>query len=291
MKNIKYLALLLFSITLLISCGQDEVDSVTNPGVLTPTSEINLGFIDSNDGQLVLESDPLNLNVVTFVIGLSTNPLPVATVITLGASSSDGTLDGASYPETVTIPAGDTSVDVVVSFSDDGVPEGTDVETFTIEILDADFCGNSDYYLTPGEIKRTIDVTDSFPFFVVTEVGNLEMVFYWSGLSDLDAGIFSVATGGLIDLSQNYDQDPEYLTLPAGAPDGVYIFQIAPWSVASSAIDWLLELEVVSHPTQTVYPFSGKLLNAGGFYSDIRDTLEITKSTDGNEVTYTIIQY
>ena len=291
MKNIKYLALLLFSITLLISCGQDEVDSVTNPGVLTPTSEINLGFIDSNDGQLVLESDPLNLNVVTFVIGLSTTPLPVATVITLGASSSDGTLDGASYPETVTIPAGDTSVDVVVSFSDDGVPEGTDVETFTIEILDADFGGNSDYYLTPGEIKRTIDVTDSFPFFVVTEVGNLEMVFYWSGLSDLDAGIFSVATGGLIDLSQNYDQDPEYLTLPAGAPDGVYIFQIAPWSVASSAIDWLLELEVVSHPTQTVYPFSGKLLNAGGFYSDIRDTLEITKSTDGNEVTYTIIQY
>ena len=71
----------------------------------------------------------------------------------------------------------------------------------------------------------------------------------------------------------------------------VYIFQIAPWSVASSAIDWLLELEVVSHPTQTVYPFSGKLLNAGGFYSDIRDTLEITKSTDGSEVTYTIIQY
>ena len=71
--------------------------------------------------------------------------------------------------------------------------------------------------LTPGEIKRTIDVTDSFPFSVVTEVGPLEMVFYWSGFSDLDAGIFSVATGGLIDLSQNYDQDPEYLTLPAGA--------------------------------------------------------------------------
>ena len=32
MKNIKYLALL-FSLTLLISCGQDDVDSVTNPGV------------------------------------------------------------------------------------------------------------------------------------------------------------------------------------------------------------------------------------------------------------------
>ena len=61
-------------------------------------------------------------------ISLSTNPLSVATTITLAGSSSDGTVDGASYPETVVIPAGDTSVDVVVSFSDDGVAEGTDVE-------------------------------------------------------------------------------------------------------------------------------------------------------------------
>ena len=288
MKNIKYLALL-FSITLLISCGQDNADSVTNPGTLNPTSEINLGFTDDNGGQLVLET--ADENAITFTISLSTNALPVATEITLGASSSDGTTDGTSFPETVTIPAGETSVDVVVSFTDDGVAEGTDVETVTIEILDADFGGNFDYYLTPGDITRTIDVTDSFPFSVVTEVGPLEMVFYWSGLSDLDAGLFSVAQGGLIDLSQNYDQDPEYLTLPAGAPDGEYIFQIAPWSVASSSIDWLLELEIVSHPTQTVYPFSGILLNAGGFYSDIRNTIEITKSTDGSEVTYTIIQY
>ena len=125
MKNIKYLALLLFSITLLVSCGQDDVDSVTNPGTLNPTSEINIGFTDDNDGQLVLES--ADDNATTFTISLSTNPLPVATEITLGASSSDGTLEGTSFPETVTIPAGETSVDVIVSFSDDGVPEGTDV--------------------------------------------------------------------------------------------------------------------------------------------------------------------
>ena len=93
MKNIKYLALL-FSLTLLISCGQDDVDSVTNPGVLTPTSEINLGFTDANGGQLVLESD--EENAITFVISLSTNPLSVATTITLAGSSSDGTVDGAS---------------------------------------------------------------------------------------------------------------------------------------------------------------------------------------------------
>ena len=288
MKNIKYLALL-FSITLLVSCGQDDVDSVTNPGTLNPTSEINLGFTDDNDGQLVLESS--DTNATTFVISISTNPLPVATVITLGASSSDGSTDGTSFPETVTIPAGETSVDVVVSFSDDGVPEGTDIETVTIEILDADFGGNFDYYLTPGDIKRTVDVTDSLPFSVVTEVGPLNMVFAWAGFSDLDAGLFSVAAQGFIDISQNFDQSPEFLTLPAAAPDGQYIFVIAPWSVASSSIDWLLEFEVVSHPVETNYPFFGTLENAAGFYSDFRDTIEITKSTNGTEVTYTIIQY
>ena len=184
---------------------------------------------------------------------MSTNPLSVATTITLAGSSSDGTVDGASYPETVVIPAGDTSVDVVVSFSDDGVAEGTDVETFTIEIVDADFGGSNDYYLTPGDISRTIDVTDTLPLSVVTEVGPLELVFAWGGLSDLDAGYFS-RFRGLIALSQNVNQDPEYLTLPASAADGVYIFQIAPWSVAGSEIDWLVEFEVVSHPTRNCLP-------------------------------------
>ena len=71
---------------------------------MNPTSEINIGFTDDNDGQLVLES--ADDNATTFTISLSTNPLPVATEITLGASSSDGTLEGTSFPETVTIPAG-----------------------------------------------------------------------------------------------------------------------------------------------------------------------------------------
>ena len=71
---------------------------------------------------------------------------------------------------------------LVVSFTDDGVAEGTDVETVTIEILDADFGGNFDYYLTPGDITRTIDVTDSLPFSVITTPGNVDIVFYWGWL-------------------------------------------------------------------------------------------------------------
>jgi len=282
MKNIKYLALL-FSLTLLISCGQDDVDSVTNPGVLTPTSEINLGFTDANGGQLVLESGG---DAITFVIGLSTNPLPVATTITLVGSSTSGSLDGASYPETVTIPAGDTSVDVVVSFVDDGVPEGTDVETFTIEILDADFGGSNDYYLTPGDISRTIDVTDTLPLSVVTTVGDVDFGFYWGDSSDLDCRIRDAA---LNSISIGYTVTPgENVTLPGSVSDGVYTFSIRPWSVASSSIDYLIEMEV---PTGEIYPFNGKLVNASGAWSQEITSLEITKSTNGSVVTYTIIQY
>jgi len=284
MKNIKYLALLLFSITLLVSCGQDDADSVTNPGNLNPTSEINLGFTDDNDGQLVLES--ADDNATTFTISLSTNPLPVATVITLGASSSDGTTDGTSYPETVTIPAGDTSVDVIVSFSDDGVAEGQGVETVTIEILDADFGGNFDYYLTPGDLTRTIDVTDTLPLVVETTVGDVDFSFFWAGDSDLDCRIRDAF---LTTIDSGYSVTPgEFVTLPGSVPDGVYTFSIRPWDVYSSAIDYLIEMEV---PTNEVYPFTSTLFNATGGWSQEITSLEITKSTNGALVTYTIVQF
>jgi hypothetical protein len=284
MKNIKYLALLVFSITLLVSCGQDDADSVTNPGNLNPTSEINLGFTDDNDGQLVLES--ADDNATTFTISLSTNPLPVATVITLGASSSDGTTDGTSYPETVTIPAGDTSVDVIVSFSDDGVAEGQGVETVTIEILDADFGGNFDYYLTPGDLTRTIDVTDTLPLVVETTVGDVDFSFFWAGDSDLDCRIRDAF---LTTIDSGYSVTPgEFVTLPGSVPDGVYTFSIRPWDVYSSAIDYLIEMEV---PTNEVYPFTSTLFNATGGWSQEITSLEITKSTNGALVTYTIVQF
>ena len=284
MKNIKYLALL-FSLTLLISCGQDEVDSVNNPGALTPTSEINLGFVDSNDGHLVLESgsDP-----VVFTIGTNVNPLNVPITVFLGVSSSDGTIDGASVPNSVVIPAGETSVDVAVSFVDDGVAEGTDVETFTIEIIDADFGGSDVYYLTPGDITRTIDVTDSLPFSVVTTPGNVLFTFSWAGSSDLDLALLDPA-GNVLETSINFFQDPEDVTLLSSDGDGIYTLQCWPWEVGGPAVDYLIEMEV---PTGDIYPFDGKLFNLGGFWSDFRDMITVTKETlSADQVRYTIIQY
>ena len=35
---------------------------------------------------------------------------------------------------------------------------------------DADFGGNYDYYLTPGDLTRTVDVTDTLPLVIETTV-------------------------------------------------------------------------------------------------------------------------
>ena len=49
MKNFKYIAILL-TFTLFMGCGEDDVDSITNDGTYSPTSEISVGFTDINDG-------------------------------------------------------------------------------------------------------------------------------------------------------------------------------------------------------------------------------------------------
>ena len=229
MKNIKYLALL-FSLTLLISCGQDDADSVTNPGEYTPTSEVNVGFTDTNIDQMVLENDP-TADPLTYTIGTNINPLDVDITLTLGITSSDGSPDGASYPQTVIIPAGESSVDVQLSFSDDGVAEGFAEEIYTFEILDVDFGSSDVYYLTQGELTRNITVIDSEPDFTAPP-GAVEISVTWSNAAkDLD--VFLVTgdqdSGGvLIDDSQGVTTT-EQVVLPADQ-EGVFSLFMYEWS-------------------------------------------------------------
>ena len=280
MKNIKYIALL-FSLTLLISCGEDDVDSVTNPGVLSPTSEISIGFIDANDGQLLLEDG----GTVSFTIGLNVNPLNVATEVTLAISSSDGTIDGASFPTTVTIPAGETTVEVTATFADDGVAEGTDIETFTLTITDADFGGSTEYYLTPADVNRSIDVTDSLPVIVVTTPSDVDFNFTWTGTTtDLD---IRIRDAGLNVIDTGYSVTPdETVTLGQADPDGVYTISVRPWTVNDPTSDYTFEF-VSPAGTET---FTGTLTLGAGFWADEFPVLEITKATNGMEVTYSFIE-
>jgi len=280
MKNIKYIALLLFSVTLLISCGEDDVDSVTNDGTFSPTSEISIGFIDSNDGQTVLESG----GTVSFTIGLSVNPLSVDTEVTLGITSSDGTLDGASVPTTVTIPAGDNTVDVDVTFADDGVSEGTTAETFTVEILNADFGASTVFYLTPADINRTVDVVDTLPVIVVTTPSDVDFNFDWTGTSDLD---IRIRDAGLSDIDTGYSVTPgESVTLGQADPDGVYTLSVRPWDVQDPTADYLIEF-VSPAGTEA---FTGTVTLTSGFWSEEIPVLAILKETNGTVVTYTFTE-
>lgn len=279
MKNIKFIALL-FSLTLLISCGEDDVDSVTNPGVFTPTSEISIGFIDSNDDQTVLE----NGGSVSLTVGLSVNPLSVPTEVTLGISSSDGTVDGASVPTTLTIPAGETSVDLTVTFADDGVNEGTIPETFTVEILDADFGGSTVFYLTPADVTRTVDVVDTLPVIVVTTPSDVDFNFAWTGTSDLD---IRLRDAGLTDIDTGYSVTPgETVTLGQTDADGVYTLSVRPWTVVDPTSDYLIEF-VSPAGTES---FIGTVTLGAGFWADEFGVLEVLKETSGTVVTYTFTE-
>ena len=269
MKNIKYLALL-FSLTLLISCGQDDADSVTNPGVYSPTSEVNVGFTDTNIDQMVLENDPTS-DPLTYTIGTKINPLDVSITLTLGITSSDGSPDGASYPETVIIPAGESSVDVQLSFSDDGDAEGFAEEIYTFRILDVAFGSSDVYYLTQGELTRNITVVDSEPDFTAPS-GPVEITVTWSNAAkDLD--IFLIEgdldlDGALLDDSQGVTTT-EQVVLSADE-EGVFSLYMYEWNFdypVDYEINYVFEdgqvLSFDSNITSDSFQFTISKLNDG----------------------------
>ena len=275
MKNIKYLALL-FSLTLLISCGEDDVDSITNDGIFSPTSEISIGFTDSNDGVDVDEDG----GQVSFTIGLSVNPLSVSTEVTLGVISSDGEVE-ATIPQNVTIPAGENSVTIDITLSNDLLIENNEV--YTISIIDADFGGSSEYYLTSGNIERSFNIVQP-PLTVITIVEDVDFNFTWSGTSGLD---IRIRDAGLTDVDTGYSVTPgETVTMGSAEPDGVYTISVRPWTVADPTSDYTIEF--VS--TGGSLPLTGTLTLGTGFWSEEFNILEITKSTNGTEVTYSFVQ-
>lgn len=278
MKNIKYLSLLLFSIMLLVSCGQDDVDSVTNPGELTPTSEVNVGFVDSNYESLVIESGGPALD---FTIGTNVNPLGLDISVTFGMSSSDGSPEGVAYPQTVVIPADESSVDIQISFSNDDVAEGFIAEVYTFEILNIEYAGSYDYYLTPGELSREISVIDSEPDFT-TPPGPVEIRVTWDDFfKDLD--IFLITgdqdlQGTILDDSQGITST-EIVTLPT-TEEGVFSLYMYEWN-----FDYPADYDVTfTFPGGRVETFEDATITQDSFQ------FTLTKANFGAQVGYRITQ-
>ena len=199
MKNFKYIAILL-TFTLFMGCGEDDVDSITNDGTYSPTSEISIVFTDINDEQIVTEDG----GTISFTISSSLN-LNTDIEVALGVTASSGSTQSITFPATVTIPAGSVNVQVDIAFADDGLDEGFESELVTLDILSADFGESSEYYLTTADSQRNIFVIDSAPS-IVTTPGDITITVSWADLfKDLD--IFLVTgdqdlSGNVIDSSQ-----------------------------------------------------------------------------------------
>ena len=199
MKNFKYIAILL-TFTLIMGCGEDDVDSITNDGTYSPTSEISIGFTDINDEQIVTEDG----GTISFTISSSLN-LNTDIEVALGVTASSGSTQSITFPATVTIPAGSVNAQVDVAFADDGLDEGFESELVTLDILSADFGESSAYYLTTADSKRNIFVIDSAPS-IVTTPGDITITVSWADpFKDLD--VFLVTgdqdlSGNVIDSSQ-----------------------------------------------------------------------------------------
>jgi len=277
MKNFKYLAVL-FSLALLVACGTDDVDSITNDGTFTATSEIGIGFSDSNDGLLLLE----NGGTADYTISTNVPALDSDLVISLTMTSTDGSVE-AVFPAEVTIPAGDTSVTFTCTLVDDGV--AGDMETYTVSIDNAVIQGNSaGFYLTTTEVNRTMDIVDTLPVIVMTTPSDVDFNFTWTGASDLD---IRIQDAGMNDIDTGYSVTPgETVTLAQTDADGVYTLSVRPWTVADPTSDWTVDF-VSPAGTET---FMGTVTLGGGFWADEFIILEIEKVTDGATVTYTFTE-
>lgn len=278
MKNFKYLAVL-FTFTLFMACGEDDVDSITNDGTYSPSSEISIGFSDSNDGLLLLEAG----GTTDYTISHSIGALPDDLILSLNMTSSDGSVE-ATFPTEVTIPAGETSVTFTCTLNDDGV--AGDTETYVLSIADAVYQGDaSEFYFTTADGERKIDIVDTLPVIVSTTPGDVDFNFTWTGASDLDVRIRDAA---LNTIDTGYSVSPgETVTLGQADADGIYTFSIRPWSVADPTSDWTIEFV---YPTGTE-TFTGTVTLGAGFWAEEFTVLEIEKVTDGGTVTYSFTEF
>ncbi len=278
MKNFKHIAMLL-TLTLLMGCGEDDVDSITNDGTYSPTSEISVGFTDTNDGLLLLEDGGTS----DFTISHSIGALPNDMVVSLSMSSSDGSVE-ATFPDQVIIPAGQTSVTFTCTLNDDGI--SGDMETYTMSISNAVIQGNTDnkYYITTADGSRTLEIADTFPTIVTTTPSDVNFDLNWTGSSDLDCRIRNAS---LVTVDVGYSTSPgELVTLGQSNLDGVYTFSIRPWFVTDPTSDYTIDF---TYPTG-VETFTGTLTLGASFWAEEFTVLEIEKQTSGSTVTYTITE-
>lgn len=266
-KNFKYLAVLCMVLGLsFYSCEEDS--DVTNEELLVTPSEVNIQFTDSNNGMIVSET-----GTVSYVVSLS-RALDVDAVITFNVTSSDGSLESnPGYPEVafteqVSLAAGQTSVVLDLTFSDDRINEASEDYVISITNL-SPVSGNFDtnlYVVNGSDDSRNIEVVD----FINT--GNVVFTLTWDdGSQDNDLRLFE----GNQDVSNELDSSTsvgasEDVTLDGGEFLGEYSLWIEQWPSFSADVEYTL---TVSVPDEADQIFTGKA-TSDGFFAVIEKTAD-----------------
>lgn len=276
MKNLKYI-ICLFTLTLFFSCGEDDVDSITNDGVFTETQHIFVGFTDTNTNAVVQE----NGGTVTYTVSMNEAINSDATVI-LQMESSDDSVE-ATFESNVTIPAGQTSTDITVTFNDDG-NEDDGLEVYTLTIVDVQYTSTNTVYMTLNNAatSRSVDVLDLFE----TTVGDVTITFTWTNSSrDMDLFLvegFQDLSGTIIDSSTG-TTTTEIVIFPSTAPENAdFSVFTQEWPAFSGGpVDYTITLDFPDGQ-QRVYD---------GTITQNSWILGLNKITIGSTVAYSISQF
>lgn len=275
MKNIKNLIYLLVVSLMVVSCGQDEVESITNFGQFTSLDQVKVSFKDTNNNMSIFEGD-----TIQYRIGMP-QAVDGKVEVMLEVTSTDGGVE-ATFPNPVVLDRGQSEVLFDFIPTDDMTQESESYDITIKEIKVTLIDGSTDFFTFSGDNKRTLKVKD-IPTPIVTTVGDLDFNLTWSGNVDLDCRIRNSSSSTI---DTGYSVSPgESVTLPSSAPDGDYTFSIRPWSPITST-DYNIELVA---PTES-RTYSGTLANLGGFWSAEPLILQVNKVTAGSVVTYTITE-
>ena len=271
MKNLKYI-LYFFTLALVFSCGEDDVDSVTNEGSVTDSRQITIGFTGTDPGDFLLE----NGGTATYTFALS-EALPSTATVTFAMNSDDGSAE-ASF-STVTIPAGDTEGTVTVTFTDDGVADAEEVNTFSI--WNVEYTTSPSIYLTYDGSVRTATVFDVLPIFVDTTPGGVTIRLDWPGSEDLDLYLRDEPgfAGGNPNIAFSWFDQPEVMTMPGGLADGVYYIGVDNFLV-TPPFNVPCTLSLTFPDNQDVVPLTELT---------IQTWVKITKETTATGIRYIIV--
>lgn len=230
MKNYKKIFYLVFLSLVVISCGQDEVDSVTNFGELGEIEQVKVRFNDDNTNPTIIEG----ITSTSFRLGMPSAVDGTVTVEMEVTSNDDGV--EATFMDTVVIERGQNEIIYDFASINEGVEEFDEVYTLSIKGIKVDFVnGNTEYFTYSGENNsRTINVVEPT---ITTTVGDVETVLTWTNVSrnmDLFLVTGNQDFGGTVIDSSLGSRATEAVTMPGSATDGVYSIYINQWAFTAN---------------------------------------------------------